>query len=254
MKFARSGWTFAQVPIWTICDPRLSDGALRLFAYLAWRQGNDAYCWPSISTICRDLHTSPTTARRRLRELAHAGYLKITHRTGRSNHYALHADPHSASDTYTPPNNGIVSANPSQECQGTPTIFGRGGTESDRGPLPTMAGGSTKSDRGPLPKLTGRATKSGTHDDKIEQQKQDKEKEDISSSLWTDIQNTIRSTMTCDTFTTHWHRATAELADNVLTISLPSYRSFVATQRQHSWLARAITAHHNLEPRFVAPS
>ena len=254
MKFARSGWTFAQTPIWTICDSRLSDGTLRLFAYLAWRQGNDAYCWPSLSTICRDLHTSPTTIRRRFRELEDAGYLEITHRTGRSNHYTIHADPHSASKTYTPPKNHSGSANPYQEWQGTPTKNGRGGTESDRGPLPTMAGGDTKSDGAPLPELAGGGTKSGTHDDKIGQQKQNKEKKDNLSSLWTHIQETMRSVMAIETFTTHWDPATAELADDVLTIRLPSAQSFVATQRQHSWLARAITAQHHVEPRFVAPS
>jgi DNA-binding transcriptional MocR family regulator len=102
MKFTKKGWIFAQTPIWTICDPNITDGALRLFAYLAWRQGNDNSCWPSVPTMAHDLNVSEQTIRRRLRELESENYLVTTHRIGRSSDYSLVADPDDASSKYTP--------------------------------------------------------------------------------------------------------------------------------------------------------
>ncbi len=65
MSVQKKGWTFAQTPIWAACDPDLSDGAHRLLVYLAWRQGSDNACWPSLSTMARDLGAHADTIRRR---------------------------------------------------------------------------------------------------------------------------------------------------------------------------------------------
>lgn len=239
MKFSRSGWTFAQTPIWAICDRRLSTGAYRLFSYLAWRQGNDAYCWPSINTIQRDLGASRNTIRRQLRELEDLGYLQTTHRSGRSNHYALIADPNldppahnrQASDEYTPLKN--EGGHPSQKRGGSPL----------------------KNEGGPPSKMSWGGAKNEPHDDKIERQIQDSEKpDDDISSLWPAIKGTIMSTMAAETYNAHFATAIpGPLQDGTLTIQLPSARSHAATGRLHLRLARAIAAQHHITPRFVAP-
>ena len=84
---SRTGWHFAQVPIWMICDDEISDGAKALFAYLQWRQGRDAACWPAISTMAHDMHVSSTTIKRRLHELVEHGYVIKTQRTGKTTLY-----------------------------------------------------------------------------------------------------------------------------------------------------------------------
>lgn len=87
------GWTFAQVPIWVIGDPDISDGAVRLLGYLKYRQGTDAACWPSKATMAEDLHVSTDTISRRLTELTEAGYVNRLFRSGKTNLYQLIADP-----------------------------------------------------------------------------------------------------------------------------------------------------------------
>lgn len=88
-----SGWTFAQVPIWAICDPDISDGAKAQLGYLKYRQGTDAACWPSKATIAGDMGVSVDTVERRTSELVAAGYVRRIQRPGRSNLYHLIADP-----------------------------------------------------------------------------------------------------------------------------------------------------------------
>jgi len=115
MANAKKGWTFAQVPIWLLCDPRISDGAARLFGYLVWRQGEHPDTWPSISTMAVDLGVSEDTIRRRIRELDEAAYTNITYRSGRSSHYAMDANPEDASEQYTPRIRARGQKNTSQE-------------------------------------------------------------------------------------------------------------------------------------------
>jgi len=88
-----NGWTFAQIPIWVICDPDISDGAKTLLGYLKYRQGTDAACWPTKATIAEDLQVSKDTVSRRMKELVAAKYVKRIIRPGHSNLYQLIADP-----------------------------------------------------------------------------------------------------------------------------------------------------------------
>jgi DNA-binding MarR family transcriptional regulator len=88
-----TGWTFAQVPIWLLCNHDISDGAKVLFAYLKYRQGTDAACWPSKETMARDLGISKDTVTRRIRELDDATYIKRHIRAGTTTLYELVADP-----------------------------------------------------------------------------------------------------------------------------------------------------------------
>jgi len=87
----RKGWYFSQVPEEIFCHPTLGDGAIRLFTYLAYRQGANEYSWPSMARMAADLHKTEPTIRRYCRELQAAGYLKVTERPGHSNHYTLYA-------------------------------------------------------------------------------------------------------------------------------------------------------------------
>ena len=102
MSTRLNGFTFSQVPVWATCDPRISDGAHRLLTYLVWRQGNSPNCWPKVSTIAGDMHTSEKTIRRRIDELERQGYLLVTERPGTSNLYHIIADPEGAPESYTP--------------------------------------------------------------------------------------------------------------------------------------------------------
>ncbi|MBU1173439.1 MAG: helix-turn-helix domain-containing protein [Proteobacteria bacterium] len=88
-----TGWTFAQVPIWLLCNEGISDGAKTLFAYLKYRQGTDAACWPSKQTIADDLGVSTETVGRRLGELDAHGYVVRHTRRGRSTLYEMLAEP-----------------------------------------------------------------------------------------------------------------------------------------------------------------
>lgn len=102
MSNRKQGWTFAQVPIWAICDPRISDGAKTLLAYLVWRQGENPDAWPSVQRMADDLRVSKSTVSRRIEELDAVGYTHITYRPGQSSLYAMVADPDNASHQYTP--------------------------------------------------------------------------------------------------------------------------------------------------------
>jgi DNA-binding transcriptional ArsR family regulator len=93
MTTKATGWTFSQVPIWLLCNHDISDGAKVLFAYLKYRQGTDAACWPSRETIASDIGIAQSTVTRRLKELEDAGYIKRHFRDGTSTLYEMIADP-----------------------------------------------------------------------------------------------------------------------------------------------------------------
>lgn len=94
------GWTFSQVPIWATCDERISDKAARVMAYLVWRQGTNPTCWPSQDRIAQDMHCSGQTIHRAIQELEENGYVIVTPRPGRSNHYTVVAQPEGAAQYY----------------------------------------------------------------------------------------------------------------------------------------------------------
>jgi hypothetical protein len=120
-KFGLEGWTFAQVPIWAACDPRIGDGEFRLLVYLVWRQGKDSGTFPSLTTIGQDLGMTARTIRRRLRILEEHGYLETEQRNGRTSIYAVVADPEGkASGSYTPGPRTELSGVGGQTCPGTP--------------------------------------------------------------------------------------------------------------------------------------
>ncbi len=234
MKFTKKGWIFAQTPIWTICDPNLSDGALRLFSYLAWRQGNDSSCWPSVPTMARDLSVSQDTIRRRLRALEENDYLITKHRIGRSSDYTLVADPNDASANYTPtPRNS------------------KGGSAQ---PPATLQGGPRKSAGGPLATLQGGPRKSAGHDDKKGREEGDRDEVDEMVSLWTSIQDTLQTIMDPGTFEAHFALAEPVALDqDKLTVALPSERSLEATERRlNGRLTEAVRAQHHVQLVFSA--
>lgn len=88
-----TGWTFAQVPVWLLCNGAISAGAKVLFGYLKYRQGTDAACWPSLETISQDLGIAGRSVQRYLVELETAGYVQRLFRDGHTTLYALVADP-----------------------------------------------------------------------------------------------------------------------------------------------------------------
>jgi hypothetical protein len=233
MKFTKKGWIFAQTPIWTICDPNITDGALRLFAYLAWRQGNDNSCWPSVPTMAHDLNVSEDTIRRRLRELESENYLVTTHRIGRSNDYSLIADPNDASSNYTP----------------TPRKS-KGGQK--RKPPANLQGGPRKSEGGPPAELRGGPRKSAGHDDRKEQGEHDGERRDKAGSLWSDVKDSLRSIMTAATFEAHFITATpVALEGSNLVVALTNPRSLEAIQRLNGRIIDAIRAQHQVNLTFI---
>ena len=104
--FGKEGYTFAQVPIWLVCDPEVSDGAFRLMVYLSWRQGKNAGAWPSIARMARDLRLSTSAVKRRIQALEEKAYLVVTRRQGYTSLYTIVADPNQASEAFTPRSEG----------------------------------------------------------------------------------------------------------------------------------------------------
>ncbi len=232
MKFNKKGWVFAQVPIWATCDPNISDGAHRLLTYLAWRQGNDSSCWPSISRMARDLHSSPKTIQRRLRELEEVGYLQTTHRKGRSSQYTLVADPNHASETYTP-----VNGDRGPRSDPTPTpVTSDQGPRSEPTPTPVTSVG------GPRSHPTGTPVNPDTHDDKTEREEKGREMRDEARlPLWSAVLDNLRSQMTRATFETWMATATARRRGDTLVIEL-------ATRQAMEWVSHRL---HGLVCRTV---
>ena len=233
MKFTKKGWIFAQTPIWTICDPNITDGALRLFAYLAWRQGNDNSCWPSVPTMAHDLNVSEDTIRRRLRELESENYLVTKHRLGRSSDYSLIADPDDASSKYTP----------------TPRKS-KGGQK--RQPPANLQGGPRKPAGGVPAELQGGPRKSAGHDDKKEQGEHDGKKRDEAAILWATVQESLRSIMTAATFEAHFIAATpVALYGSTLVVALPNPRSLKAIRQLNGRIIEAMRAQHHVNLTFI---
>ena len=58
----------------------LSNKAISVYLYLDARANRSGRCWPAIPTIADDLHLSPSTIRRCLKELREAGLLTTCQR------------------------------------------------------------------------------------------------------------------------------------------------------------------------------
>lgn len=58
----------------------LPHGAVAVYIYLADRTNENNECWPAIPTIAADLKLSPSTVRRRIRDLKKAGLLETEQR------------------------------------------------------------------------------------------------------------------------------------------------------------------------------
>ena len=54
--------------------------AIAVYIYLADRANKDGICWPSISTISKDLKLSESTTRRAIRDLRKAGSIQTEQR------------------------------------------------------------------------------------------------------------------------------------------------------------------------------
>lgn len=54
--------------------------AISVYIYLADRANKDGICWPSISTISKDLKFSESTTRRALKDLYRAGLIQTEQR------------------------------------------------------------------------------------------------------------------------------------------------------------------------------
>lgn len=54
--------------------------AVAVYIYLADRTNENNKCWPAIPTIAADLKLSPSTVRRRIRDLKKAGLLETEQR------------------------------------------------------------------------------------------------------------------------------------------------------------------------------
>ena len=75
-----------------ICDPAVSDGAVRLYLYLSWRAGLKNNNIRSRSTMASDLGVSSHTVRNRIKQLVAAGWVAVVTRLTTSgdqtsNHY-----------------------------------------------------------------------------------------------------------------------------------------------------------------------
>lgn len=181
-----NGWNFAQVPIWAICDHSLSDGAKVLLAYLKWRQGNDAACWPSKTRIAKDLDVSKATIKRRLVELEEQRYIRRELRAGRSTLYHIIADPPGKKEAFEAHQDKHSSQPMKQNETGTPVNSepptpvkndqGAASTpvKSDHTPWSDLTTPLVKSDHTPWSNLTRGVVNFEPHDDNHEQESRDK--------------------------------------------------------------------------------
>lgn len=86
----QTGYWFAQIPLDIIRDPRLSAGAVRLYANLAGYANAEGVCWPGKARLAKDLNVSVRTIYNYTRELSAAGHIIIKRRgRRRSNLYTL---------------------------------------------------------------------------------------------------------------------------------------------------------------------
>ena len=68
---------FARVPNNVALDPRLSDGAVRLFTVLAAYCGAKDHCWPAQATLCAVTNTKQRAISNWLKELRAFHYVRI---------------------------------------------------------------------------------------------------------------------------------------------------------------------------------
>lgn len=173
----KKGWVFSQIAIWVTCDATLSDGAHRVYCYLAWRQGRDSCCWPSVERMAADLHVSRATARRHLRELERVGYVKTQPRVGRSSLYTVVADPNGASDKYGPDARGQnLRAEGGRDEASSEATGVRG---KDDGPPPSDVIPTRDRSDGPPPSgMSGTPVTGDGHDDRKGQESEERKNEE----------------------------------------------------------------------------
>jgi len=63
-----------------IFKSNLPNRAINVWQYLKYRANKENSCFPSIRTICSDLHISRSTVKRALNDLELAGFLQREHR------------------------------------------------------------------------------------------------------------------------------------------------------------------------------
>jgi len=91
--FGLRGFTFAQLPIWLIGSTNVDAQGKVVYAYLVWRQGRNAGCWPSMERIAADLGLSRRTVVRILQYLEDTGYIAIKLVPGKNNTYSAVGEP-----------------------------------------------------------------------------------------------------------------------------------------------------------------
>ncbi len=91
--FGLRGFTFAQLPIWLIGSTNVDAQGKVVYAYLVWRQGRNAGCWPSMERISADLGLSRRTVVRILQNLEETGYIAIKRVPGKNNTYSAVGEP-----------------------------------------------------------------------------------------------------------------------------------------------------------------
>lgn len=89
----RHGFDFAQVPFGVITSKSLSSNAVRVYAYLSFRQGGKSTSWPGIERMKSDIGLSNATIRRALSELIKADYMRRKRRKRSSSITHLFASP-----------------------------------------------------------------------------------------------------------------------------------------------------------------
>lgn len=239
MKF-KKGWVFSQVPIWVTCDATLSDGAHRAYCYLAWRQGHDDWCWPSVERMAADLHVSRTTARRHLRELESVGYVKTKPRVGRSSLYTVVADPRGASEQYTPDSCAYHLSveggtdQPSAEATGVPG-------KNDVPPRSDVTPSPVKSDGPPPSGMSGTPVRGDDHDDRKGRESEYRENEERGLEFWSSVLRELKGCITRSAFEEWFAESVGRLKGNTVVVGLEDKRTVDwVSHRLHQTLLRTV--------------
>ena len=223
MRF-KKGWVFSQVPIWVTCDATLTDGAHRVYCYLAWRQGRDPCCWPSAERMAADLHVSRTTARRHLRELERVGYVKTQPRVGRSSLYTVVADPGGASERYTPDARGRNLRAKGRMGQASSEATGVSGKHD--GPPPSdMTPARDRSDGPPPSGMSGTPVTGDDHDDRKGRESGDRENEERELELWPSVLRELEGCLTQTAFKQWFAGSAGRVKGNVVLVGLENERT-----------------------------
>jgi DNA-binding transcriptional ArsR family regulator len=78
------------VPAAAVTDTALEHAHLRVLCAIGIHtDASGAGAWTSVATLCREAGVSESTVHRALTALSERGYIRITHRTGRSNLYEV---------------------------------------------------------------------------------------------------------------------------------------------------------------------